>query len=171
MKEHYANLLIVSLCQEKKLGKSSSIKLWFLNQVKFFCVSSKKVIIHFFTFHRYRRSNDEGDEESSSSDEEQENDQEDDNKDCDHHVEINAFGGNYTLCLYMRHFREEPILKNSYENLNISIFNNLNVSDDVSIEKFDLHFAVGHVIEGNILSWLKLQHEHMKVKIFFILKA
>ena len=63
----------------------------------------------------------------------------------------------------MRHFREEPIVKNSYENLNISIFNNLNVSDDVSIEKFDLHFAVGHVIEGNILSWLKLQHKHMKV--------
>ena len=54
---------------------------------------------------------------------------------CEHRVKIDAFGGKYTLCLYLRNFKEEPIVKNSYDALNISIFNNLNVSNDVSIEK------------------------------------
>ena len=68
---------------------------------------------------------------------------------CEHRVKIDAFGGKYTLCLYLRNFKEEPIVKNSYDALNISIFNNLNVSNDVSIEKFDLYSATGYVIEGN----------------------
>ena len=42
---------------------------------------------------------------------------------CEHRVKIDAFGGKYTLCLYLRNFKEEPIVKNSYDALNISIFN------------------------------------------------
>ena len=73
---------------------------------------------------------------------------EEDEHSCEHRVKIDAFGGNYTLCLFLRHFKHEPIVKGSYDSLNVSIFNNLNVSDDVSISKFNLSFAVGHVIEG-----------------------
>ena len=115
---------------------------------------------------RFKRSNEEEEEEG---DEEEEGEEEDDDEstgekkenpkkkskdDCDNTVKIDAFGGNYTLCLFLRHFSEEPIVRNSYGNMNVSIFNNLNVSDDVPIKAFDLYSAVGHVIEGIIVKSL-----------------
>ena len=71
-----------------------------------------------------------------------------DKDDCDHKAKIDAFGGNYTLCLFLSHFKDEPIVKTSYDSLNVSIFNDQNVSVDVAIDTFDLYSAIGHVIEG-----------------------
>lgn len=114
-----------------------------------------------FYISRFKRSNEEEEDEEEGDDEEEEDDDESTGEkkenpkkkskdDCDNTVKIDAFGGNYTLCLHLRPFSEEPIVRNSYGNLNVSIFNNMNVSDDVSIKTLDLYSAVGHVIEGII---------------------
>ena len=101
---------------------------------------------------RQKRSEEENEENSEQEENtrEAEKDESKENRkdDCDNKVIIDAFGGNYTLCLYLRPFKEEPIVKESYDTLNVSIFNYLNVSDDVSITTYDLYSAIGHVIEG-----------------------
>ena len=101
---------------------------------------------------RDKRSNDEKEEDAEDESESKETEKDDaekkDKVNCDHKAKIDAFGGNYTLCLFLRHFKEEPIVRTSYDSLNISIFNSLNVSVDVSIETFDLYSAIGHVVEG-----------------------
>ena len=99
----------------------------------------------------YRKKRSDKDKEDDIYDDEDENEDSMKKKkdNCEHRVKIDAFGGKYTLCLYLRNFKEEPIVKNSYDELNISIFNNLNVSNDVSMKKFDLYSATGYVIEGN----------------------
>ena len=101
----------------------------------------------------YRKKRSDKDKENDIYDDEDENENSMKKKkdNCEHRVKIDAFGGKYTLCLYLRNFKEEPIVKNSYDELNISIFNNLNVSNDVSIKKFDLYSATGYVIEGNFV--------------------
>ena len=105
-----------------------------------------------FFISREKRSDEENEEDSEKKEEASDTEKDETNEkskdDCDNKVKIDAFGGNYTLCLYLRPFEEEPIVKNSYDTLNVSIFNNLNVSDDVSIKTFELYSAVGHVIEG-----------------------
>ena len=104
-------------------------------------------------YSRNKRSNEDEESENHSkenkkSDKETTEGEKEKSEDCDHKVKIDAFGGNYTLCLFVRPFKDEPIVKNSYDILNVSIFNNQNVSTDVSINTFDLYSAMGHVIGG-----------------------
>ena len=110
-----------------------------------------------YFYDRIKRSNENEEREGTSKENDKLNkdktSKDDKNKkdDCDHTVKIDAFGGNYTLCLFVRPFKDEPIVKNSYDILNVSIFNTLNVSTDVSIKTFDLYSAMGHVVEGNLI--------------------
>ena len=105
-------------------------------------------------YYRTKRSNkDEGnkdrlEDENNSNKDRNSREEEKKDEDCDHRVKIDAFGGNYTLCLFIRPFKDEPIVRNSYDIMNVSIFNSLNVSTDVSINTFDLYSAMGHVVEG-----------------------
>ena len=111
--------------------------------------------LEYILYNRVKRSNEDENDKKNSKEENKDNkdktNKDDNNKgdDCDQRVKIDAFGGNYTLCLFIRPFKDEPIVKNSYDILNVSIFNTLNVSTDVSIKTFDLYSAMGHVIEGN----------------------
>ena len=71
---------------------------------------------------------------------------------CEHEVRIEAMGGNYTLCIFLKPVRGDPIVRDTYHRINISVFQNSNRSEDFSIDKLKLHFAVGHVIEETFAS-------------------
>ncbi len=67
---------------------------------------------------------------------------------CEHHVNIEAFGSNYSLCLFLKEFREEPILEKSWSSLNITVFGAQNSSEDIPVSALTLRYATGYVI-GN----------------------
>lgn len=56
-------------------------------------------------------------------------------------------GGSFTLCIFLKPIKDEPIVKGSYNKLNVSVFQATNQSEDFFIDKLQLHFAIGHVIE------------------------
>ncbi len=65
---------------------------------------------------------------------------------CEHRANIQAFGSNYTLCLFLKEFRHESILEKSWDSLNVTIFGAQNSSEDLAISTLTLKYATGYVL-------------------------
>ena len=161
-------------------GKQKRIHLKSLKLIFLLFYAVKRLENHYeiiWIYSRNKRSNEDEESENSSKENKKSDkgstvgEEKEKNEDCDHKVKIDAFGGNYTLCLFVRPFKDEPIVKNSYDILNVSIFNNLNVSTDESINTFDLYSAMGHVI-GGIWNYIQEMNsiEHQSNDKYIILK-
>ncbi len=75
-----------------------------------------------------------------------------DRDECDHHLNLQAFGSNYTLCLTMRDFKDEPIVSRTWTELNVTVFGAKNKSEDVGISKLKLQYVTGHVLGEDFTS-------------------
>jgi hypothetical protein len=50
---------------------------------------------------------------------------------------IAAFGSNYTLCLVLKYFKDDPIVSSGWKSLNVTVFGSANASDDISISTIE----------------------------------
>ncbi|XP_071750230.1 uncharacterized protein [Lepeophtheirus salmonis] len=68
--------------------------------------------------------------------------------DCEHEARVSAFGGKYTLCLFLQRFGDDPIITSSkldYSKINVTVFSSGNETMDIPLHSFDLKFATGFV--------------------------
>lgn len=66
---------------------------------------------------------------------------------CDHQLFIEALGANITLCLFDKEIKNEPIVSEKFDRLNVTVFSKDNVSMEISLSSLDLHLASGYVLE------------------------
>ncbi len=59
-----------------------------------------------------------------------------------------AFGSNYTLCLFRKYFRDEPIVSASWAFLNVTVFSASNASEEIPVTSMEeaLYYASGYVV-------------------------
>ena len=75
------------------------------------------------------------------------------NSECEHEVDIEAFGSKHSLCLFLKDFKDESILSKSWSGLNITVFGSGNDTRDVRADDLGpLKYAVGFVKEQQFTS-------------------
>ena len=48
-------------------------------------------------------------------------------------MNIEAFGSNFTLCLFLKFFKEEPIVARSWATTNVTVFNADNTTENIRL--------------------------------------
>ena len=52
-------------------------------------------------------------------------------------VTIEAFGSNFSLCLFLKYFKEEPIVARSWTTTNVTVFNADNSTEDIQLKTLE----------------------------------
>ena len=52
-------------------------------------------------------------------------------------VNIEAFGSNFSLCLFLKYFKEEPIVAHSWATTNVTVFNADNSTEDIQLKTLE----------------------------------
>ena len=52
-------------------------------------------------------------------------------------VNIEAFGSNISLCLFLKYFKEEPIVARSWSTTNVTVFNADNSTEDIRLKTLE----------------------------------
>jgi len=80
---------------------------------------------------------------------------------CEMEVIINAFENNYTLCLFSKSFKNNEIVENTYDNINMTVFKEGNSSHTIPLSALELEYIVGYVVEdpySSVDGYLLNQH-------------
>jgi len=81
--------------------------------------------------------------------------------DCEMEVSIEAFEEEYTLCLFFRSFQNEPILRDRFHTLNITIFQEGPHTAEIPLRNLELNYVAGYVADrrfSSVTGYIQNQH-------------
>ena len=66
--------------------------------------------------------------------------------DCDLKIQIQAFEKNYTLCLFSKDLKDEDIIKDKYDTINVTVFKEDNRTMEIPLNTMELEHVEGYIL-------------------------